>query len=223
MKSVVKWPRNRSRVCRVKPLGLPYAALYAAAVRMILWRGASCGPAGRLATIQEYIQAGFITPRQGRRAIDFPDLETIESLGNSQKLHPLQEAFIAEENLPNREPSLSRRGLVFAVAGIDGGIDLRVLPPSGDGGPRAGLALGNSVGKPRCASNLVSSRSSVIIEIGTNSAAQEGQSKGSISKTRRKHTAHDLAAALTALEIALSPEATVSISIGWTDDAGCFG
>ena len=150
-------------------------------------------------------------------------IETIESLGNSQKLHPLQEAFIAEENLPNREPSLSRRGLVFAVAGIDGGIDLRVLPPSGDGGPRAGLALGNSVGKPRCASNLVSSRSSVIIEIGTNSAAQEGQSKGSISKTRRKHTAHDLAAALTALEIALSPEATVSISIGWTDDAGCFG
>ena len=42
-------------------------------------------PAGRLATIQEYIQAGFITPRQGRRAIDFPDLETIESLANAQE------------------------------------------------------------------------------------------------------------------------------------------
>lgn len=42
-------------------------------------------PAGRLATIQEYIQAGFITPRQGRRALDFPDLETIESLANAQE------------------------------------------------------------------------------------------------------------------------------------------
>lgn len=42
-------------------------------------------PAGRLATIQEYIQAGFITPRQGKRALDFPDLETIESLANAQE------------------------------------------------------------------------------------------------------------------------------------------
>ncbi len=42
-------------------------------------------PAGRLATIQEYIQAGFITQRQGRRALDFPDLDTIESLANAQE------------------------------------------------------------------------------------------------------------------------------------------
>lgn len=42
-------------------------------------------PSGRLATIQEYIQAGFITPRQGRRALDFPDLDTIESLANAQE------------------------------------------------------------------------------------------------------------------------------------------
>jgi hypothetical protein len=42
-------------------------------------------PQGRLQTIQEYIQAGFITPRQGRRALDFPDLETIESLANAQE------------------------------------------------------------------------------------------------------------------------------------------
>ncbi len=40
-------------------------------------------PAGRLATIQEYIQAGFMTPRQGRRLLDFPDLEAQESLSNS--------------------------------------------------------------------------------------------------------------------------------------------
>ncbi len=40
-------------------------------------------PAGRLATIQEYIQAGFMSPRQGRRALDFPDLEAVESLANA--------------------------------------------------------------------------------------------------------------------------------------------
>lgn len=40
-------------------------------------------PAGRLATIQEYIQAGFMTPRQGRHELDFPDLEAYESLANA--------------------------------------------------------------------------------------------------------------------------------------------
>lgn len=40
-------------------------------------------PAGRLATIQEYIQAGFIDPRQGRRLMDFPDLDQAETLSNS--------------------------------------------------------------------------------------------------------------------------------------------
>jgi hypothetical protein len=42
-------------------------------------------PAGRLQTIQEYIQAGFLTPRQGKRALDFPDLDTIESLSSAQE------------------------------------------------------------------------------------------------------------------------------------------
>lgn len=42
-------------------------------------------PAGRLATIQEYIQAGFISPRQGRRLLDFPDLEANGSLANADE------------------------------------------------------------------------------------------------------------------------------------------
>lgn len=42
-------------------------------------------PAGRLQTITEYMQAGFITPRVGRRLLDFPDLEQAENLGNSQE------------------------------------------------------------------------------------------------------------------------------------------
>ena len=42
-------------------------------------------PAGRLATIQEYAQAGFLTPRQARRLLDFPDLEQVESLANAEE------------------------------------------------------------------------------------------------------------------------------------------
>lgn len=40
-------------------------------------------PAGRLSTIQEYIQAGFIDQRQGRRLMDFPDLDQVEGLANA--------------------------------------------------------------------------------------------------------------------------------------------
>lgn len=40
-------------------------------------------PAGRLQTIQEFSQAGFVTPRQARRLMDFPDLEANESLANA--------------------------------------------------------------------------------------------------------------------------------------------
>lgn len=42
-------------------------------------------PAGQLQTITEYIQAGFITPRAGRRLLDFPDLERAEDLSNAQE------------------------------------------------------------------------------------------------------------------------------------------
>lgn len=42
-------------------------------------------PAGRLQTIQEYIQAGMITPRQGKRALDFPDIDGMESLDSAQE------------------------------------------------------------------------------------------------------------------------------------------
>ena len=42
-------------------------------------------PAENLQTIQEYVQAGFISPREARRALDFPDLQSIESLANAQE------------------------------------------------------------------------------------------------------------------------------------------
>ena len=40
-------------------------------------------PAGRLQTASEWAQAGLITPRQLRRVLDFPDIQSLESLQNS--------------------------------------------------------------------------------------------------------------------------------------------
>ncbi len=40
-------------------------------------------PAGRLQTVQEYAQAGFIDPMTARKLLDFPDLETVETLANA--------------------------------------------------------------------------------------------------------------------------------------------
>lgn len=42
-------------------------------------------PSGRMQTVQEWVQAGWITARQARRAMDFPDLDSIESLANAQE------------------------------------------------------------------------------------------------------------------------------------------
>lgn len=42
-------------------------------------------PAGRLQTITEHIQAGIISIRQGRKLLDFPDLEAFESLADAME------------------------------------------------------------------------------------------------------------------------------------------
>jgi hypothetical protein len=42
-------------------------------------------PAGRLQTIQEYVSAGFLDAQQGRRLLDFPDLDRIEDLANAEE------------------------------------------------------------------------------------------------------------------------------------------
>lgn len=53
-------------------------------------------PAGRLSTIQEYMQAGLLSPRQGRRLLDFPDLEQVEGLQNATEdyLHKVLEKIV---------------------------------------------------------------------------------------------------------------------------------
>lgn len=63
-------------------------------------------PAGRLQTITEYMQAGFISPRVGRRLLDFPDLEQAENLGNSQEdwLHEVLEKMIEDGKPYTLEP-----------------------------------------------------------------------------------------------------------------------
>lgn len=55
-------------------------------------------PEGRLQTITEYMQAGFMSPRTGRKLLDFPDLEQEENLANSQEeyIHKIFDKIIDE-------------------------------------------------------------------------------------------------------------------------------
>jgi hypothetical protein len=63
-------------------------------------------PAGRLQTIQEYAQAGFLSPRQARKLLDFPDLEQIEDLATSAEdyLHEILEKIVEEDIYTPPEP-----------------------------------------------------------------------------------------------------------------------
>lgn len=53
-------------------------------------------PEGRLQTIQEYVQAGFIDPRTARKLLDFPDLEQVESLANAveERINEILDAIV---------------------------------------------------------------------------------------------------------------------------------
>jgi hypothetical protein len=63
-------------------------------------------PAGQLQTITEYIQAGFISPRAGRRLLDFPDLEKAEDLATAQEdwLQQVVEQMIDDGKVYHPEP-----------------------------------------------------------------------------------------------------------------------
>lgn len=67
-------------------------------------------PAGRLQTIQEYMQAGILSLRQGRRLLDFPDLEAEESLDTAREeyLHTILEKIVddGEYTVPEPEDDL---------------------------------------------------------------------------------------------------------------------
>lgn len=57
-------------------------------------------PAGRLQTIQEYAQAGYISPRTARRLLDFPDLDAVEQLFNATEdyLHEILEKMTESDD-----------------------------------------------------------------------------------------------------------------------------
>jgi hypothetical protein len=42
-------------------------------------------PTGRLQTVQEYVQAGFYSPRTAKRLLDFPDLEAVDDLQSAEE------------------------------------------------------------------------------------------------------------------------------------------
>lgn len=60
-------------------------------------------PAGRLQTIQEYMQAGLISPTAGRRLLDFPDLKQAEKLANSMEdyLNQVMEKIVDDGVMTN--------------------------------------------------------------------------------------------------------------------------
>lgn len=71
-------------------------------------------PAGRLETVQEYAQAGFMQPEQARELLNFPDLEAVDSLQRAAEEYltqildkmvsddePLETAYTAPEPFDN--------------------------------------------------------------------------------------------------------------------------
>jgi len=63
-------------------------------------------PEGRLATIQEMMQAGLIDPQAGRRLLDYPDLEAEENLANAtlDYLHRILDEIVEDGKLTPAEP-----------------------------------------------------------------------------------------------------------------------
>ena len=65
-------------------------------------------PSGRLQTITEYMQAGVLSPRQGRRLLEFPDLEAEENLANAQEdwIHMVLESIVDDGKYTVPEPEM---------------------------------------------------------------------------------------------------------------------
>ena len=67
-------------------------------------------PAGRYQQVQEWVQAGWYTPRQGKRLMDFPDLAQVDTLENAQEdyiekcLEEIMDASNEDIEVPVLEP-----------------------------------------------------------------------------------------------------------------------
>lgn len=87
-------------------------------------------PSGRLQTVQEYTQAGFMSPRTGRKLLDFPDLDQIEDLANAQEdyLHETLEKMVENGVYTPPEPyddlNLAHElALEYYAQGKNGGLE----------------------------------------------------------------------------------------------------
>lgn len=63
-------------------------------------------PEGRLATIQEMMQAGLLDPQAGRRLLDYPDLDAEENLANAtlDYLHRILDQIVEDGVFTSPEP-----------------------------------------------------------------------------------------------------------------------
>lgn len=63
-------------------------------------------PSDRMQTIQEWVQAGWVTPRTAKRIMNFPDLEAVEDLENAKEdyLHMVLEKIIDDGEYTPPEP-----------------------------------------------------------------------------------------------------------------------
>ena len=63
-------------------------------------------PAGRLQTVVELMQAGLVSPDSGRRLLNYPDLESEDSLAVAQEdlLHKILEEIVEDEKYTTPEP-----------------------------------------------------------------------------------------------------------------------
>lgn len=63
-------------------------------------------PAGRLATIQEMMQGGLISPEVGKRLLDYPDLEAEQNLANasSDYLHKILDEMVEDGKYTAPDP-----------------------------------------------------------------------------------------------------------------------
>ncbi len=56
-------------------------------------------PEGRLQTVQEYVQAGYYSPRTAKKLLDFPDTEAVDDLQSAEEdyLHKILEKIVEDD------------------------------------------------------------------------------------------------------------------------------
>lgn len=87
-------------------------------------------PAGRLETVQEYMQAGIIPPEVGQDLLEFPDLKRFETLNNAMtdRLHEVLDNIVDEGEYEPPEPyfdleAADKLALQYLVLGESQGLE----------------------------------------------------------------------------------------------------